>query len=131
MVDELLHDLDAVKVFNPKGHTIRSGHRWKAGDWFKPVVWSGVPYRSKQIQFAPDMQIIKTWDFEIKSNGFARINNYGFLHTPIRDLNHNEHTWNNLAANDGLSILDLWDWFKYPKPFDGQIVAWDDSVNYG
>src|SRR5687768_9033097 len=33
----------------PKFHTIRSGHRWKVNEVFSPRIWSGPPYRSKQI----------------------------------------------------------------------------------
>lgn len=51
-----------------KHHTIRAGHRWKEGDWFSPRVWSGKPYRSKMIQFAPDIQVKKVWDFDISGH---------------------------------------------------------------
>src|SRR5690606_32324000 len=57
-----------------KHHTIRAGHRWKAGDWFSPRVWSGKPYNSKQIQFAPDIQIKKVWDLTINHDGLFVIN---------------------------------------------------------
>lgn len=63
-------DSDIYINVQPKHHTIRAGHRWKVGDWFRPVVWgndinpksgrSG-PYHSKQIIFAPDIQVKKTW----------------------------------------------------------------------
>ena len=47
-----------------KGHTIRNGKRFKAGNTFNPVVWSNKPYASPQIQFAQDLgkQIITTCD---------------------------------------------------------------------
>lgn len=120
MIDKLFHDLDEVQVFNPKGHTIRAGHRWKAGDWFKPVVWSDKPYRSKQIQFAPDIQIIKTWDIHFKGeNPFPFINNKMLKFTQLAQL----------AANDGLEIIEFTDWFKKPD-FDGQIISWSNKINY-
>src|SRR3989304_2910881 len=48
-----------------KYHTIRAGNRWKVGDMFSPRVWSGKPYNSKQIIIAPDIEVMKIWDFEI------------------------------------------------------------------
>lgn len=106
-----------------KHHTIRAGHRWKAGDWFSPRVWSGNPYASKQIQFAPEIRVMKVWDFEIKQENFY-INNAlfaqrGFANNMIR-----------LAENDGLAVVDFLEWFKYHKPFTGQIICWDESINY-
>lgn len=35
-----------------------------------------------------------------------------------------------LAKNDGLTLAELLQWFKYPKPFEGQIICWNDKVNY-
>jgi hypothetical protein len=55
--DGLDFDLGIYIESDPKHHTIRAGHRWKEGDWFSPRVWSGKPYNSKQIQFAPDIQL--------------------------------------------------------------------------
>src|SRR3954464_12353234 len=45
-----------------KHHTIRAGHRWKAGDYLSPRVWSGKPYNSKQIIIGTDIEIKKVWD---------------------------------------------------------------------
>jgi hypothetical protein len=113
--------------YNPKLHTIRAGYRWKVGDKFSPRVWSGKPYASKQITIAPDMEVKKVWDFEIDENGviaiggkyyFDEIDEFGFVGYEI------------LAANDGLSERDFLGWFKYPQPFDGQIICWDENVKY-
>lgn len=52
-------------AFLAKGHTIRAGNRWKVGDYFKPLVWSGKPYRSKTIQIASPIMVEKTWQFII------------------------------------------------------------------
>jgi hypothetical protein len=57
--DRIFNPRLSLDVFAPKHHTIRAGHRFKAGDWFSPRVWSGKPYNSKQIQFAPDIQVKK------------------------------------------------------------------------
>jgi hypothetical protein len=124
-----------------KYHTIRSGNRWKVGDKFSPRVWgndvnpksgrSG-PYHSKQIVIAPDIEVKKVWDIEIKEDpftiSFELLNNMllkidGHYATPeiIIPL---------IAKNDGLDLQDLLDWFKYPKPFVGQIISWSNQIEY-
>lgn len=120
----------------PKFHTICAGHRWKAGDWFKPYIWgddinpksgrSG-PYHSKHIYFAPPIEVKKVWDFEIYVEGDIDIN--GLC---IYTNNTDEHYWliNEIAKNDGLSLSDFLAWFKYPKQFDGQIICLNDKVDY-
>lgn len=125
---------EMIELFAPKGHTIRKGHRWKAGDYFSPRVWgndinpksgrSG-PYYSKQIIIAPDTLIIKTWNFEIKNNSF-------YIDGRQYDGETEGHfeLLETLAKNDGLSKDDLLAWFKFPKHFDGQIICWDKSINY-
>lgn len=45
-----------------KEHTIRKGKRWKVGDKFSPRIWSGKPYKSKQIILAPDTEIKQVFD---------------------------------------------------------------------
>lgn len=113
-------DFDSKKDFftslAPKHHTIRAGHRWKAGDWFSPRVWSGKPYNSKQIQFAPDIQIKKVWNVQRDDYGIFLIE--GKDTYDIREL----------AKNDGLSEDDLWRWIKWPM--EGQIICWDETIEY-
>lgn len=111
-------------IIEKKYHTIRAGNRWKVGDWFSPRVWSGKPYDSKQIIIAPDITVKKVWDFEIKvSPGHGmRI----WINNNIIDSD----TENRLFLNDGLSKPDFLEWFKFPKKFDGQIICWDESINY-
>ncbi len=105
--------------FSPKHHTIRAGNRWKVGDYFSPRVWSGKPYQSRQIIIAPDLEIKKIWSFEIKnSEMFINNRKIGSLETV------------DLALNDGLHTRDLFDWFKYPKPFTGQIICWSENIEY-
>lgn len=107
------------RMFGPKLHTIRAGHRWKAGDKFSPRVWSGVPYHSPQIIIAPDMEVKKVWTFEVFGEGDVRIGS-----------KINQIFLRHIAANDGLSLDDFLAWFKYPQPFNGQVIAWDENVNY-
>lgn len=124
----------------PKHHTIRAGHRWKVGDWFRPVVWgndinpksgrSG-PYQSKMITFAPDAQVKKTWDFDIDGTDFFIDGRHQYA------LTGDGFDFQKLAANDGLHHVDLHDWFtmspdfkKKGLHFDGQIICWNESIEY-
>lgn len=105
--------------FVPKHHTIRAGHRWKVGDWFSPRVWSGKPYNSKQIQFAPEIQIKQIWDVEFDEDACLWI---------YSDKEKGAGVLHRVAKNDGLSLTDLMTWFN--KPFTGQIICWNDKINY-
>lgn len=102
-----------------KSHTIRSGHRWKVGDRFSPRVWSGKPYQSKMITIAPDIEIKKVWNFIIKDSFIYVGGAYAF-----------DEKLKIVAENDGLNLPDLMQWFQYPKPFEGQIICWNESINY-
>ena len=114
-----------------KYHTIRTGSRWKAGDKFSPRIWSGKPYRSPQIIIAPDIEIKQVWDFEIKTAYKELpldyeadvIINHRFYHT-------DDEIMKRLAHNDGLSLAELLQWLKYPKPFRGQILCWNENEKY-
>lgn len=115
-----------ITLFN-KSHTIRAGHRWKVGEKFSPRVWSGKPYKSPMITIAPDIEIKKVWDFKIEGEVFR------MRRTDRPDYNWfilGYHDLKIIAANDGLSIENLYAWFQYPKPFDGQIICWNGSINY-
>jgi hypothetical protein len=102
-----------------KYHTIRAGHRFNPGDKFSPRVWSGKPYRSKQIIIAPDIEVVKTWDFAIADTGDYLLNSKVI---PIALLKI-------IALNDGFDNLDDFElWF--PKLFSGQVICWNESVNY-
>lgn len=104
-----------------KHHTIRAGHRFKAGDKFSPRVWSGKAYRSKQIIIAPDIEVMKTFDFHIRKN------DYFINHSPV-----NYNQLKVVAANDGLEIDDFECWFNVKKGevFAGQIICWNENINY-
>ena len=110
--------------------TIRKGHRWKAGDWFQPVFWgndinpksgrSG-PYHSRQLKFAPPIEVKKVWDFKIH-NGLIYIDG----ETTLLGSNHVLE----ISQNDGLYPSDFLNWFQYPKTFNGQIICWNDKIEY-
>ena len=61
--DEYLNST-AVRGFKP--HTIRPGSRFKPGEIVSLRVWSGLPYRTKQIEFA-QVEVKKTWSIEINN----------------------------------------------------------------
>lgn len=113
--------LNRVKFTEKKFHTIRAGQRFKVGDKFSPRVWSGKPYRSKQIIIAPDIEVKKTFDFHIRKN------DYFINHSPV---NYNQLKF--VAANDGLEIDDFECWFNVKKGevFAGQIICWNENINY-
>lgn len=116
-----LENAENIHGFDPKYHTIRAGHRFKAGDYFSPRVWSGKPYCSKHIIIAkPDIKVVKTWDFEINSNGTILLNGLGTSASERIDI----------SSNDGLKYKDFLNWFKYPNSFTGQIICWSDKINY-
>lgn len=110
---------------DPKFHTIRAGHRFKAGDYFSPRVWLGAAYRSKQLRIAPDTQIPKTWDFRFTGGAYVLDKRYC-----DGEIEGHHELLQQLAANDGLSKDDLLAWFKYPEPFDGQIICWNENIVY-
>ncbi len=107
--------------FEPKHHTIRAGHRWKVGDKFSPRVRSGKPYQSKQIIIAPDIEVKKVWNIRIDYI-VHWIDSSGRMFAIDDD---------ELAKNDGLGIQDFVDWFDTRNgPFIGQIICWNDSIEY-
>lgn len=111
----------------PKHHTIRAGHRWKVGDKFSPRVWSGKPYNSKMITIAPDIQVKKIWGFEIKDS-IIRIRGSEQSACGLWDVPADEIPF--VAKNDGLSFLDFMHWFRFPKDFTGQIICWNETIEY-
>lgn len=114
--------LKAMAVREIKHHTIRAGSRWKAGDMASLRVWSDKPYRSKQIEFA-QVEVKRVWSIEISEFWF--IDNNIMEHQQVKEL----------AKNDGLEYADFVSWFKvHPKKkgdvFKGQVICWNDKVNY-
>ena len=111
--------------FKPKYHTIREGKHFNAGDWITPKVWTGRPYWTSPIIIAPNMEVKKIFDIEIRrseSRMVILINDRLFFN------------WDLLAENDGLNRADLLAWFlpyvKIDKPFIGQIICWNESISY-
>ncbi len=120
-----------------KNQTIRAGHRFKVGDKFSPRVWSGKPYNSKQIIIAPDIEVKKIFDFKIttEANSEMRDDLSNFLYINSKLVMNNQYEL--LAANDGLTVTDMCDWFKIVfedgykhTAFSGQIICWNENVNY-
>lgn len=114
-----------------KGHTIRAGNRWKVGDKFSPRIWSGKPYHSKQIIIAPDVEIKKVYNIELCRD------EDGLLDCFINGKEISAYFGiNELVKNDGLYHEQFIDWFtlspsfKKEKSFVGQIICWDESINY-
>lgn len=106
----------------PKWHTIRAGNRWTVGDYFKPLIWSGKPYRSKTIQIANPIMVEKTWEFII-DNGDYWMNGSSVSARQIILI----------ARNDGLSVPDLMDWvapYGKKEPAECQIICWNKSIDY-
>lgn len=103
--------------YAPKLHTIRAGERWKVGDVFAPKIWSGRPYYSTPIQFAPPITIQKIWAFEYDGFHFKIDGKIIYGDDVVK-----------LAANDGLTQADFAEWFN--KPFSGQIICWDKNLDY-
>jgi hypothetical protein len=105
-----------------KGHTIRAGNRWWVGDYFIPRVWSGKPYRSKTIQFAPPIIVEKVWEIVICKDEYL-------LNGMAIDL----PLLTEIAKNDGLSADDMELWFApYGKkePAICQIICWNPLIEY-
>jgi|SRR5690606_2299404 len=109
-----------------KHHTIRSGKWWKVGDKFSPRIWTGTPYRSKMCVIGPDIEIKKVFDIEIDEYKFI-INGKLFYHQHVSRWHSDIEE---LAKNDGLDAGDLFDWFNIPCKFSGQVICWNENINY-
>ena len=113
-------------IVDGKYHTIRAGSRWKVGDYFSPRVWSGKPYTSKQIEFAPAIEIKKIYSFQYATD-------YDRFWIDGVEI-HDHSVLEELASNDGLKFDDFVDWFnvhtKKKEVFEGQILCWNENVFY-
>lgn len=117
----------------PKHHTIRSGSRWKPGDWASLRIWSDKPYRSKQIEFA-QVEVKKAWEIKIRIEDNQMIVGVKTNMTEITGFVYLLPTCE-VAKNDGLDCQDFFDWFNmHPKKkhndFNGQIICWSESLTY-
>lgn len=130
-----LFGVEAIKnvhQYNAKKHTIRQGKHFKDGDFFSPRIWTGKPYASKQIEIMPITEIIRVYDFKIevdKDYICVLIDNYPFYEENANMVTQVE-ALEMLAQNDGLSLQDFKDWFKWGNPFDGQIISWNGDEGY-
>lgn len=122
-----------IHQHQPKYHTIRPNSRFKPGETISLRVWSDKPYRSKQIEFA-QVEVKKVWNINIHIVGKELLwqlpgEGSGAFTTLSEGLTI-------IARNDGLEVQDFIDWFAiHPKKqehvfFTGQIVCWDESINY-
>lgn len=112
------------KTFKPKYHTIRAGDRWQVGEKFAPRIWSGKAYASKQIEFAPPIEIKKIWNFCLTPNGYV----IGAMNCDLQMLTR-------IAENDGLTADDFELWFAvHPKAkkdgFFGRVICWNEKIEY-
>lgn len=137
-IHELRDEIKTIMDFEvwanctPKHHTIRAGNRFKPGDMASLRVWSRLPYRSKQIEFA-QVEVKKTWGFNIHVVDDDLVwqvpgSGSGSFDTKSESLQI-------IASNDGLEIRDFIDWFIiHPKAkrqaFTGQIISWSPGINY-
>lgn len=132
---EGMFSMDKVSEFHdtntPKIHTIRSGHRWKEGEQFSPRVWSGRPYFSKQIVFAPPLTIKKTEDIgtinyatdaKEKDLRFWRWSGQFSPSGAALKRTLFQKDTEAIAANDGLAYEDFVVWFSKSSKFEGQII---------
>jgi len=126
---EFQHSLNNL-VSGEKKHTIRSGDRWKNGQKASLRVWSGKPYRSTQIIFAPEVDLNQTGKFVIKKYQTYTYINIGKIFCYPIPFIHEQSIISSVAINDGLNKNDFLEWFKYPTPFNGQILCWKE-VFYG
>jgi hypothetical protein len=106
--------------FNHKGQTIRKGYRFNIGERFSPRIWSGRPYWTPQIVFAPEVLITKVWNFKIENRTLF-----------IDGKKVKPATLALLAKNDGFeNTKDFLEWLQFPRDFEGQIICWDNRINY-
>src|SRR5690606_7865261 len=108
-----------------KGHTIRSKNDWKMGDHFVPGIWLDIPRMSELIKLEPTIEIKRIWTFECNENGEIKVDGF-----PV-----DEEQKVKMAKNDGLSLTDFEEWLVLPcikdeKRFRGQIICWDDAIDY-
>lgn len=120
-----------IGKFDPKHHTIRAGNRWKVGDKFSPRVWSGKPYQTKQIIIAPDIEVKKVWEFEVKEYHYGMGINFGNYHINVSWLDTERSMLKTVAYNDGLLLEDFIAWFKnFNQAGTYQIICWNEKIKY-
>lgn len=121
----LVHTDDGQPVFKnryPKLHTIRPKRKrpLKIGEEFLPVIWSGRPYHSPQIQFAPPLPI--------KTYGPVIVADSGDL--PDFIIDGKIQNIEQVAQNDGLEIGDFADWFTNAAGKELELISWHNNPYY-
>lgn len=129
-LDNIVSDTYYIGKFKPKYHTIRQGNRWKVGDYFSPRIWSGKPYNSKQIILSRDIEIKKVYPFAIFSKENKQKMPKECTGIFVNNKQVDTQFLVELAQNDGLDYDTLLQWFKYPSQFYGQIICWNENINY-
>lgn len=138
----------------PKLHTIRNGKKWKVGDVIIPCVWEldGGLYKkgNKKINFAPELEILKIWDFTIIKNfnyeemciwiqndesTVFTVSHFSIKNSVMYSPPESVAKFRDLCKNDGLSEDDFINWFqriltKKKNRFSGQILCWNKDVEY-
>lgn len=117
---EFIGSLNYSTILDPKHHTIRMGRHFNPIDELTLAVWSGKPYRSKQVKLWTGE--IRAIDIEIQIvNGHIRI--YKIDSDAIREI-----YLPTLAKNDGLTTRDFIEWFALPEgKHEAQILCWGDA----
>lgn len=112
--------LDGGGYFSPKKHTIRRSGRVKPGQKLSMRQWAGLPYRSKQVEFAKGectgVQKIHIWH-----------DSFGGRYVVIDDRDEllPDEKIKELAINDGFDTIDqFFSWFGWD--FTGYIIHWTD-----
>lgn len=112
--DQLLQFYYALEPHEPrlKTTTIRSHKRpLKPGEVVSPYIWSGVPYNSKKIIFAPPVAVQRndTIIIDCKSTPAE------FFRACIDVEKFSWERVNEMAINDGLQIEDFLAWFRFNR----------------
>jgi hypothetical protein len=111
-----------IYTVKPKKHTIRAGHRWRAGMKIHPVINNRTKDR---FQFTPVIECKSVQEIKIEyEDGLPNVyidNHPIYWHT--RRNTFGECNMHNLAVNDGFSNLK--EFFAYFNTnFKGQIIHW-------
>ena len=117
-----------------KIHTIRKNEssKFKTGDTVSLRTWSGIPYRSKQVEFGTSEITVQPIKIIRSKPGDSHRVFIAMVFCPIQKI------WVHLdsemvAKNDGLSIADFYDWFfprGGPTEFRGSIILFGHNFYY-
>jgi len=119
-------DEDEYVMGQPKHHTVRGGTRFTVGDMFSPRIWSGLPYRSKQVVICQDIEVKYAPSIRIHRRAITDYQVY------VNGHSLDAETIATLSTNDGLNYHHFLNWFnlKVGEDFSGQIICWNDRIKY-